>query len=139
MEKKINYFIIIIAVVIATSIPTILRNTVFSPKVQINKALMQAADEINKNCPIMVDKETRLDNAITRIDNEFIYNYTLINVDESNFDKEQFLTIATPLVTNNFKTNPDTKKMFENGITVICRYKDKNAVFLAEITILPDN
>ena len=37
----------------------------------LNKALVVAASELNENCPMMVDNETRLDNAVALPDNTF--------------------------------------------------------------------
>ena len=48
-----------------------------------DKAMMEAASELNKTCPIMVDQDTRLDNAAVFPDNIFQYNYTLVNLDKS--------------------------------------------------------
>lgn len=36
-----------------------------------DKQIMKAASELNKTCPIMVDNDTRLDNAIALPDNVF--------------------------------------------------------------------
>jgi predicted amidophosphoribosyltransferase len=40
-----------------------------------DKQMMEMASELNKNCPIMVDQETRWDNCIALPDNAFQYNY----------------------------------------------------------------
>jgi hypothetical protein len=39
---------------------------------------MAAANELNKSCLMMVDQDTRLDNAVALPENVFQYNYTLI-------------------------------------------------------------
>src|SRR5258706_10879123 len=56
---------------------------IFFKPVTFDKAMMKAASELNKTCPIMVDQDTRLDNAVTLPDNVFQYNYTLVNLDKS--------------------------------------------------------
>ena len=49
-------------------------------KPAFDKVMMEAASEINKTCPVMVDNVTRLDNSIALPNNVFQYNYTLVSV-----------------------------------------------------------
>lgn len=42
----------------------------------IEKELRESANELNKNCPVMIDSETRLDNTIVIDAKTFQYNYT---------------------------------------------------------------
>ncbi len=37
---------------------------------------MEIASEINKSCPMMIDKETQFDNALAMPGKVFQYNYT---------------------------------------------------------------
>ena len=52
--------------------------------------MMAAASELNKSCPMMVDQDTRLDNAIALPENVFQYNYTLVNLTKDELDLEKF-------------------------------------------------
>ncbi|GBL36100.1 hypothetical protein EMGBS15_16950 [Filimonas sp.] len=45
----------------------------------VDAELVAAAKELNKSCPMMIDKETRLESAEALPNNEFKYNYTLLN------------------------------------------------------------
>ena len=111
---------------------------VFFQKQSFDKAMLEAADEINKSCPMMVDKETRLDNAAALPDNVFQYNYTLINANKSDIDIEDFTIYMEPIIVNNVKTNPDLKIYRENKVTMSYYYKDKNSLFLTKIVVTPD-
>jgi len=111
---------------------------VFFQKQSFDKAMLEAADEINKSCPMMVDKETRLDNAAALPDNVFQYNYTLINANKSDIDIEDFTNYMEPIIVNNVKTNPDLKIYRENKVTMSYYYKDKNSLFLTKIVVTPD-
>lgn len=106
----------------------------------INKAMVEAASEINKSCPMMVDAETQLDNVVALPDNVFQYNYTLVNVLESNLDVDIQLVKdgLTPEIINNVKTNPDLAFYRENKTTVEYNYKDKEGSFLMKISVSPD-
>jgi len=100
-----------------------------------NKAMMQAASEVNKSCPVMVDQETRLDNAVALPGNIFQYNYTLINLAKDSIDAQSFEDYMKPVILNNVKTNPDLKVYRDNKVTMAYNYKDKNGVFITKISV----
>jgi hypothetical protein len=104
---------------------------------KIEDQLKEAANELNKSCPMMVDSETRLDNAMTFSGNEFQYNYTLINITTEDIENEQIVEVLKPLLLNNVATNPDLHFFRENDIIMTYYYKDKNGNFLAKIPITP--
>jgi hypothetical protein len=103
-----------------------------------DKVMMNAANEINKTCPLMVDKETRLDNAIALPENKFQYNYTLVNFEKEALNIEEVKGKIEPNIVNIVKTNPQMKIMRDNSTTVVYNYKDKNGVFLFEVAVTPD-
>jgi hypothetical protein len=103
-----------------------------------DKAMMEAASELNKSCPIMVDQETRLDNALALPDNIFQYNYTLINLDKSEVNIDTVKKYIEPGIINNVKTNPDLKAYRDNKVTMAYNYRDKNGVFVLKINVTPD-
>jgi hypothetical protein len=108
------------------------------PPVTFDKAMMEAASELNKSCPITVDAETRLDNAVALPDNIFQYNYTLINYAREELDIEVVKSNIQPGIINNVKTNPDLSAYREHKVTIAYYYKDKNSDFLFKILVGPD-
>lgn len=100
--------------------------------------MMTAASEINKSCPIMIDSETRLDNAISLPNNVFQYNYTLINMLKKNIDIKSIKNQLEPSVINFVKTNPDMEIQRNNKTTINYYYKDKSGVYLFTISVSPD-
>jgi hypothetical protein len=103
-----------------------------------DKAMMSAASELNKTCPIMIDQYTRLDNAMALPNNSFQYNYTLINIDKSEVNLDTVKKYIEPNIINNVKTNPDLKIYRENKTTMIYNYRDKNGVFVVKIAVTPE-
>ncbi len=103
-----------------------------------DKAMMEAASELNKSCPFMVDKDTRLDNAAAMPGNVFQYNYTLVNLDKSEVDPDAVKKYIEPSIINNVKTNPDLELYRENKVTMAYSYRDKNGVFVLKINVTPD-
>lgn len=100
-----------------------------------DKKMMAAASELNKSLPMMVDQETRLDNAIALPENVFQYNYTLVNLTKDEIDLEVFTAYMKPQITNNVKTNPDLKFFRDNQVTMGYFYKDKNGEFVAKFAV----
>ncbi|BAX80635.1 hypothetical protein [Labilibaculum antarcticum] len=102
-----------------------------------DKAMMEIASELNESCPIMVDQETRLDNAIAMQDNKFQYNYTLVNVVKDSINIEELKNNLSPTIVNFVKTNPDMKNIRDHETIVNYSYKDMTGVFLFTISVKP--
>jgi hypothetical protein len=100
--------------------------------------MMEAASELNKTCPFMVDKDTRLDNAAALPGNIFQYNYTLVNLDKSEVNVDTVKKYVEPGLINNVKTSPGLKVYRDNKVTMAYNYRDKNGVFVLKITVTPD-
>jgi len=103
-----------------------------------DKAMMDVASEINKSCPIMVDKETRLDNTAAMPGNIFQYTFTLVNMDKATVDTLQIKSYLEERVISNVKTNPDMTLQREHRTTFQYYYKDKNSNYLFLILVSPD-
>tara|TARA_R110002049_G_scaffold2511_8_gene18413 strand:+ start:139 stop:573 length:435 start_codon:yes stop_codon:yes gene_type:complete len=100
-----------------------------------DQAMMEAASELNKSCPIMVDKETRLDNAVALPENTFQYNYTLVNAEKASVDIEYLTNYLEPALINNVKTSPDLKVFRDQKTTMAYYYKDMNGEFITKIEV----
>jgi len=103
-----------------------------------DKVMMKVASELNKSCPIMVDAETRFDNAVALPGNVFQYNYTLVNVDKPNADTTSMKNYLENSITNMVKTNPEMKYQRDHKTTINYYYKDKNGVYLFIVSITSD-
>ncbi len=104
-----------------------------------DKQMMQIASELNKSCPIMVDAETQLDNAVALPDNTFQYNYTLVSMERATLDISELENYLQPIILNNIKTNPDLKTFRDNDVIMAYNYKDKNGEHLFKLTFKPEN
>jgi len=104
----------------------------------LDKAMMEVASEINKSCPIMIDAETRLDNAIALPNNVFQYNYTLVSIDKSSTDTLGMRKILEPNIINYVKTNSQMSFQRDHKTTVNYYYKDKTGSFLILISVTPE-
>lgn len=102
-----------------------------------DKQMMQTASELNKSCPIMVDSETRLDNAIALPENTFQYNYTLVNMTKEDMNVSEAENFLQPNILNSIKTNPDLKVFRDNNVIMVYNYKDNNGNHLFKLIFEP--
>ena len=86
----------------------------------------------------MVDRDTRLDNAVALPGNILQYNYTLINLDKSEVNVDTVNKYVAPGIINNVRTNPELKVYRDNKVTMDYAYRDKNGVFVLKISVTPD-
>ena|SRR5688572_23902767 len=135
-QKKKNIGVIVgVATFLVVSV--VVQQLFFKPAT-FDKAMMEAASELNKSCPLMVDQDTRLDNAAAMPGNVFQYNYTLVNYDQSEIVPDTLKKYLEPGIINTIRTNPDMKIYRDNNVTIAYQYKDKNGVFLLKILVKPD-
>lgn len=137
-NKKKNVNVTKIVGAITGGVVMILVQQFFFKGPTYDEAMMQAASELNKSCPIMIDQETRLDNTVALPGNVFQYNYTLVNMEKAAIDIALLENELTPRVINHVKTNPDMKIYRDHKTTMGYAYKDKNGEFLFKILITPD-
>lgn len=93
----------------------------------LDRILIENSDEFNKKCPIMVDRDTRLDNVEYQSPNLFQFNYTLVNYSKEEIDVEQFKINNKKFAINIIK---NTKLADVKFATFYIRYRDKNGDFL---------
>lgn len=100
--------------------------------------LQQAAGNLNKSCPMMIDPETRLDTVTIPAARTFQYNYTLVNLQKATIDMEDLKNFLKPTIIENVKTSPQLQLFREQSTTLSYRYSDRNGVFLFDIVVTPD-
>ena len=132
-KKTFQLLIFILTFVVAFIGTKYVMSTFNSTKSKLEKASL----EINKKCPIMLDKETRLESTNVIQNKMILYNCTLINNtrEDLNFDAE--------IISNKFElkaqrildTNPDMKEFREQEIILCYNYKDKKGVNLFGFTV----
>ena len=103
---------------------------------RIDYHLAQMMNMINKQAPVMVDKDTRLDNA-WGLAHHFRYNYTLVDYDGSEVSEQQFTKAMRPYLYNEVCKGKTLKVLPESGVTVSFSYKGKDGADIAIITITP--
>jgi hypothetical protein len=103
----------------------------------VDRNLLSASAEMNKRCPIFIDKDTRLDSTAAGPGKRLTYHYSLVNFTVEQIQIEHFLSVLTPQIMNNVRTNPDMKEYRRHKITLVYSYKDKDGKFITNIEVKP--
>ena len=109
----------------------------FSPK-PFDKQMKDAAIEVNKKCPMVVDEYSRLDSASTIDDKNFLYYYTLVDIEKSEVNLDTVNKYIRPNIIMNVKNTPELKAFRDNKVTIDYNYYDKNGVFVTKISVTPE-
>lgn len=134
MNNQSKYISIFIAIIVMLG--SFIANKHFNSS-SFNDNLMKASEEINTQCPIMVDKETRLDNTLGGPGNRFTYNYSLINYHKEELDAQELINAMKPQLLNNVKINKELALFRDNKVEMIYVYNDKKGKEVARINIDP--
>ena len=103
-----------------------------------NSTLRLMADQLNRQCPMTIDAETRLDRVEVMPGNGLAYNYTFINKSASSVDTASMQQALKPGILSNLKSNAAFQYFRDNKITMIFNYADKDGVFLFSMAFTSD-
>lgn len=110
-----------------------------SPEVSYQELLKEASKEINAECPLMIDNETRLDSVATAPNLTFVYYYSLIYMDKVNVNLDELKGYLEPNVLDNAQYNEAMADFRKNRVTMIYRYVDMEGNFMFEIDVRPED
>lgn len=102
---------------------------------QIENNLHQAARELSKQAPLMLDEETRLEGVSVGIGEQLDFNYTLVQMSIDEIDVDEFKEMMTPHLHNVYTNDPRLKWFRDHGIIRNHIYKDQNGALIASIPI----
>ncbi|TPG36295.1 zinc ribbon domain-containing protein [Flavobacterium pectinovorum] len=112
--------------------------SLFKPSFSLDKQLVDAANELNKNCPMNVDADTVLENTVAAPNKTFQYNYLLIRLTKAEIKIDTIKKYLFPSILENVRSNPQMKSFRHNKVTINYSYKDKNGVFVFDYIIKPE-
>jgi hypothetical protein len=103
-----------------------------------DKEVKKFVKGMNKTCPTMVDRETRLDNVLAFADNNLQFNYTLVNMTRDSLPIPRLKSYMEPVIINKIKNSGSLRKLLNKNLTWIYSYNDKNGDFIFKVTYTPD-
>ena len=98
--------------------------------------LKNAAVELSKMCPKMIDAATRIDSAVA-LDNTLQYHYTLVAIDKSvtTIPLKEASQFCQKNAQTNLDSNPSMKFYRDNKVSLEYHYRDKNGKPLFQFAI----
>lgn len=136
-EKKQRTIKTLVGLVIGLGVMLIVQQVIFKPS--IDRIMLDVAVEMNKACPMMVDSEKRLDNAVAMPGNIFQYNYTLVHIEKESANIDELTNQLESSIVNDIKSNPDLQMYRDNHTTMAYNYRDKYGKPLATISVSPED
>jgi len=136
-KKKRMPLVVIFAAVIGSIVGSVAVREVFNRPPSTESVLVQTSNEMNKNLPMMLDQFTRLDTTFPGPGKVFNYKYTLVGLKLADLDVESVRTLITPLVTQNYKTNPAMDSLRKLSTTLKYHYHDDEGAFAFAIEVDP--
>lgn len=89
---------------------------------RVDNVLANASAQMNEKLPMIVDRDTRLDKVSTDSGRHFIYHYTLVSVQSSDFDADAFHRIVRPQLKERLCNSAEMKNFLKNGVTISYLY-----------------
>jgi hypothetical protein len=103
-----------------------------------DRVLLNKVHEINRSCPVMIDRDTRLDSSCVPRHLTLQYDYTMVNALKDSIDIINFHTNLEQSILYSVKQNPELKPYLENNVIIVCQYKDKTGTFVTKVSITPE-
>ncbi|WP_156879205.1 hypothetical protein [Salinimicrobium xinjiangense] len=100
-------------------------------------SLKERAEIMNRDCPFVIDENTRLDSVTAPGEDILQNNYTLLLEHRDNIDVEAFQNILKPEITTQLKAMPEAEDLRKTNTTLVYKYFDKDHSFVTDIVMLP--
>lgn len=103
----------------------------------VDKTLIAAAEAMNRNLPITLDRHTRLDTTFALPGNRFTYQYTMVGIDPAEVNVEEFVAAMRPNLIAQYQTNKDMQGFRDMNVILTYSYKTEAGAELIRIEISP--
>jgi hypothetical protein len=111
---------------------------IFFKSYRNDKEVVAFVRGMNKECPTMVDHETRLDAVFAYAVNNLEFHYTLVNMVKDSIPIPNLKNYMEPVIIEKIKNSGTLRKLLNKNLTWIYSFKDKNGDFIFKVTYTPD-
>ena len=99
--------------------------------------LTYTASNINKDLPMMVDRETMLA-SVTSLDDALVYNNVLVNTPARGIDSHQFISYMKRALTNSVCSNPTIRQsLLNNDVSLHYSYSGNDHIHIGQVEVSP--
>lgn len=104
-------------------------------KVSYEEVLRENAKAMNSKCPIIVEKDVRLDSTSAGPGKRFTYHYTMLAQTRDSMDVKSFEDRLRPGLTNNLRINESLDILRKNRADVDYRFFDRKGRLIVNIRV----
>ena len=101
---------------------------------EIEALLIENSKKLNRNLPVMIDSQTRLDTTFA-MGMTMNYKSTLINLDSNQVDTDFFRNELKSQLIKSLRSDEGAMFLMRVGVTIIHRYFDKNGVLITSLRL----
>jgi hypothetical protein len=101
---------------------------------EIEALLIENSKKLNRNLPVMIDSQTRLDTTFAT-GMTMNYKSTLINLDSNQVDTDFFRNELKSQLIKSLRSDEGAMFLMRVGVTIIYRYFDKNGVLITSLRL----
>ena len=138
-KKKRPLWLKVVIFLLICSVTSELLKAIFSGPT-LDESLVKTSSEINKQCPIVVDSITRLDNTSVLAGKYLVYNYTLLQRgQEIRADTTYYKNNMRESLITMIKTNPRLKEGQKSQAGFIATWYDSVGAYICSLAIAPED
>ena len=105
----------------------------------VEEALRQAAGQINRGLPMMVDQYTRMDSTVPGPGKKLTYLYTLVSVNSADVSQQQLQDALGTSVRNGVCTNRDMQFLVNSGVQFVYLYRGGDGGVIGDVVVNPQD
>lgn len=103
----------------------------------VDETLVRMSEKMNRNMPIAVDGDTRLDKVSAEPGQQIAYHYTMLNLRSKDVNTTNFYKTFRPTLQKRVCGSDDLKLFFRNRITVAYAYRGKDGEDIGKLAFSP--
>lgn len=100
--------------------------------------MSESVADLNKNCPKLIDENSRLDSVHLLPGKVLQYNYTLVKLNKSVVNMDTVKKYMVLKIIKNAKINPELKIYRNNQATLNYIFNDKDGEYVLDVSVTPD-
>jgi hypothetical protein len=96
------------------------------PGRNLDQTLANVSAHMNRDVPITLDADTRLDQVTSEPGHKLSYHYTLTSVDSKDIKRGEFLKLARPPLQARLCESNEMRGFLKHGVTISYYYRSKD-------------
>lgn len=101
------------------------------------QALVKLVDQMNKQLPMALDRDTRWDTSQAGPGRRLTYNYTIVSARAAEIDSTFFYQAMSSHLRSSVCTKPDMQIFFKHGVTLSYSYRGSDGGYVGKVDISP--